>query len=407
MKIVQINAVYKASSTGRTTLEMHNALRTMGHESYVFCCNMHNPIDNVFRVGCLLDHKIHALCSRIFGLQGFFSFMATRRLIAHLRSISPDIVILRNLHNNYVNFPMLLKYLDGAGCGVIDVLHDCWSFTGHCSYYTKQNCSKWQKECQNCQYLSEGNKSYFFDNSLAIFRMKRRRFSKLKNLAVVGVSKWITNEAKKSPIFDNAKLIIPIYNWINLEVFKPREASELRTKLNIALNQFVVLGVSQGWSPQKGLLNFISIAKRMPDIMFVMVGNMAKNMTLPSNIISIPPTSSIDELCQYYSMADVFLNFSVQETFGKVTAEAVSCGTPVIVNDATATPELCGEGCGYIIHNNDEDAAISAIKIIESKGKGNYTDKCRKFAVDNFDMGKGIEKYMQVFQQLHGFKDKP
>ena len=106
-------------------------------------------------------------------------------------------------------------------------------------------------------------------------------------------------------------------------------------------------------------------------------------------------------------MADVFLNFSVQETFGKVTAEAVSCGTPVIVNDATATPELCGEGCGYIIHNNDEDAAISAIKIIESKGKGNYTDKCRKFAVDNFDMGKGIEKYMQVFQQLHGFKDKP
>lgn len=400
MKIVQINAVYKARSTGRTTLEMHNALREMGHESYVFCCNMHNPVDNVFRVGCLLDHKIHALCSRIFGLQGYFSFMATRRLITHLRSISPDVVILRNLHNNYVNFPMLLKYLDGAGCGVIDVLHDCWSFTGHCSYYTKQNCSKWQNECHNCQYLSEDNKSYFFDNSSAIFRMKRRRFNKLKNLAVVGVSKWITNEAKKSPIFDNAKLIIPIYNWINLEVFKPRDASELRTKLNIAPNQFVVLGVSQGWSPQKGLLNFISIAKRMPDIMFVMVGNMAKNITLPSNIISIPPTSSIDELCQYYSMADVFLNFSVQETFGKVTAEAVSCGTPVIVNDATATPELCGEGCGYIIHNNDEDAAISAIKIIESKGKGNYTDKCRRFAVDNFDMGKGIEKYLLVFQQL-------
>lgn len=400
MKIVQINAVYKARSTGRTTLEMHNALREMGHESYVFCCNMHNPVDNVFRVGCLLDHKIHALCSRVFGLQGYFSFMATRRLITHLRSISPDVVILRNLHNNYVNFPMLLKYLDGAGCGVIDVLHDCWSFTGHCSYYTKQNCSKWQNECHNCQYLSEDNKSYFFDNSSAIFRMKRRRFNKLKNLAVVGVSKWITNEAKKSPIFDNAKLIIPIYNWINLEVFKPRDASELRTKLNIAPNQFVVLGVSQGWSPQKGLLNFISIAKRMPDIMFVMVGNMAKNITLPSNIISIPPTSSIDELCQYYSMADVFLNFSVQETFGKVTAEAVSCGTPVIVNDATATPELCGEGCGYIIHNNDEDAAISAIKIIESKGKGNYTDKCRRFAVDNFDMGKGIEKYLLVFQQL-------
>ena len=39
MKIVQINAVYEYSSTGRTTMEMHEYLRSIGVESHVFCTN--------------------------------------------------------------------------------------------------------------------------------------------------------------------------------------------------------------------------------------------------------------------------------------------------------------------------------------------------------------------------------
>ena len=400
MKIVQINAVYRLSSTGRTTFEMHTFLKANGHESFVFCCNEHNPADNVYRVGCLLDHKIHAFCSRIFGLQGYFSHLATHQLIKHLSRISPDIVILRNLHNNYLNIPLLLTYLEHIQCGVINVLHDCWSFTGHCSYYSNENCEKWKTQCHHCQLLSTGNRSFFLDNSSKIFTMKKHSFNALNNLAVIGVSKWISNEGKQSPVFDNAKLIKHIYNWINLDVFKPRDTSEIRNRLNIEPNQFVALGVSQGWSERKGLFHFIRLANKLVDVKFVMVGTMPKDIKLPSNILSIPQTSSVIELSQYYSMADVFMNFSVQETFGKVTAEAVSCGTPLIVNDKTATPELCGDGCGYIIHNNNEDEAIVAIESIRKNGKLAYSDNCRKFAVDNFDMKKGINKYIEVFNLL-------
>lgn len=400
MKVVQINAVYKTSSTGRTTFEMHNALRGRGIESYVFCCNYNIPSENVFVVGNNFDHKLHALNSRIFGLQGFFSYMSTKALINKIKLIDPDIVILRNLHNNYLNVPLLLKFLSSIDCGVIDVLHDCWSFTGHCCYYTEINCSKWQTKCNECKLLKTGNKSFFFDNSTKIFNMKSKYFSSIKKLAVIGVSKWISDESKKSPIFSNAICKKYIYNWINLDIFKPKDTSSLRSKLGLSINQFVAIGVSQAWSARKGLNNFISIALKKPDILFIMVGSMPDNIKLPDNILSIPQTSSVDELSSYYSLADVFINFSVQETFGKVTAEAVACGTPLIVNDTTATPELCGEGCGYIIHNNSEDEALAALDLIHSKGKEFYTNKCRLFAVDNFDMSKGIDNYIQVFTDL-------
>lgn len=44
MKVVQINAVYEYSSTGRTTMEMHEYLCSQGIESHVFCTNKSIPV---------------------------------------------------------------------------------------------------------------------------------------------------------------------------------------------------------------------------------------------------------------------------------------------------------------------------------------------------------------------------
>ena len=68
----------------------------------------------------------------------------------------------------------------------------------------------------------------------------------------------------------------------------------------------------------------------MPEITVVLVGTINEGIELPKNIITVPSTSSIDELAELYSSADVFITFSLEETFGKVSAEALSCGTPVI-----------------------------------------------------------------------------
>lgn len=406
MKIVQINAVYEYSSTGRTTKEMHEVLISRGFDSYVFCTNVHKPKENIYRVGFLLDYKLHAFLSRVFGLQGYFSHYSTKLLLRQLSEIHPDVVILRNLHANYINVPMLLDFLAKKNIVTVDVLHDCWSYTGHCCYYTEDGCDKWQTECHHCPILHKYNKSFFFDNSNKIFRMKKEGCEKLKNLAVVGVSNWIATEGKHSPVFSHARVVKCIYNWINLDIFYPRQTDDLRQKLGLTNQDFVVLGVSQKWSDYKGLNHFVKVANKMNDVKFLMVGYMPNGINLPINIISVPPLTSPNELAKYYSVGDVFLNFSIQETFGKVTAEALACGTPLIVNNATANPELCGNGCGFVIENNDYTQIITAIKTIRKKGKKAFADRCRSFAEDNFDRERGIDNYIALFKELISLKNE-
>jgi glycosyltransferase involved in cell wall biosynthesis len=49
-------------------------------------------------------------------------------------------------------------------------------------------------------------------------------------------------------------------------------------------------------------------------------------------------------MAQLYSAFDVLLAASYGEGFGIPVVEAQACGTPVIVSDFTAQPELCGAG---------------------------------------------------------------
>lgn len=405
MKIVQINAVYEYSSTGRTTMEMHEYLRSQGVESYVFCSNKCIPEENVFQVGNQWDYKLHSLMSRLTDGQGLYSKKSTRKMLKCLDEITPDVVLLRNLHANYIHFPSVLNYIAEKNIATIVVLHDVWTFTGHCCHYTEDNCDKWLTSCHHCPARSKYNKSWFWDNSASNFKKKRDLFGAIPRLTVIGVSKWVANEARKSPVFANAKHIDYIYNWIDLKKFYPRDANTIRNKLDLQ-GRFVVLSVAQGWSEDKGLFKIFEVAKQLPEDRFVLVGRVAYDGEMPENVISVGVTSSTDELAQYYSMADTLLVCSVQETFGKVSAEALSCGTPVIANNSTANPELCGNGCGFIIDNNDHEQMIKAINTIRKDGKSAYSNRCRSFAQDNFDKEKGINNYVALFSEMIKNKSK-
>ena len=399
MKVVQINAVYEYSSTGRTTTEMHEYLLSQGVDSYVFCSNKHMPEKKVYQVGNKFDYKLHSLASHLTDSQGLHSKGSTKQLLRQLETIQPDVVILRNLHANYIHYPSLLAYLSKNDIATIVALHDVWAFTGHCCYYTEDNCDKWLTGCGHCPALGKYNKSWFVDNSAANYKRKYALFRAIPRLAVIGVSKWVADEAKKSPIFANAKLIDYIYNWIDLNKFKPVDGSSIREKLEIG-NRFTILSCAQGWSEVKGLFKIVNVAQQMPEERFVLLGSMAYDGKLPENVISVGATANVAELAQYYSMADALLVCSVQETFGKVSAEALACGTPVIANHSTANPEIAGEDCGLSFNNNNVVEIIAAIRKMKAAGKSSYKDKCLRRAKEEFNFEHQIGKYMKLFEEM-------
>ena len=59
-------------------------------------------------------------------------------------------------------------------------------------------------------------------------------FEAIDRLAVIGVSDWITNEAKSS-FLSTAKIVQRIYNWIDLSEFYPKKNTEIRKKFAFIL----------------------------------------------------------------------------------------------------------------------------------------------------------------------------
>lgn len=403
MKVLQINVVNGILSTGRTTLELAQGLKAAGHEAYTAYAfpssEAEEHRDDHYRIGCYLDRKLHALCSRITGLQSYFSVMATLRLIHYMKVIRPDIVHLHNLHSNYINLKLLLSYLGRNRIPTVITLHDCWFFTGRCFHYTINKCDQWQTKCLHCPNNLNTSPSWFFDRSEKMWRDKKKYLQKIDRLAVVGVSDWISKEAEKS-FLNEAKYLIRIYNWINLDVFKPREESQLRQSLGLE-RDFVILGVAAVWGASKGINKFIWLSKRIPEnCKIILIGTMDKACSLPPGIISIPQTHDSSELVSYYSMSDVLVSMSLEETFGKVVAEAIACGTPAVVYNSTALPELVGNGCGYVTRDNTLKEILHGIEQIKANTKGHYTVCCREFAKKHFDMKKNMKEYLDLYQSL-------
>lgn len=398
MKVLQINAVSRISSTGRTSSEMADFLNQNGHEGFI-AYSAGLPYYNGYKIGSKLDTKLHGLFSRVFGLQAYFSKRATRKLLDYITDLKPDVVHLRNLHSNYINLKLLTNFLAKNDIPTVMTLHDCWFYTGKCTHYTTDNCFKWQTGCGGCPRLKKDNPSWFFDRTYKMHHDKKKWFSAIPRLAVMGVSDWITSEARKS-FLSSAKIITRIYNWIDLETFKPSDQTSLNKKLSLK-DKFIILGVASGWSNAKGLDKFIELAGKVSsDTTIVLVGGMNGNINLPANVIHINETHDTTELAQYYSLADVYLHLSLEETFGKTIAEAMACGTPAVVFDSTACSEVVGNDCGIVVSPNDMEAVYKAVLEIKSSGKGKYAEKCIKRTFKCFNPKINMDQTLKLYQQL-------
>jgi len=401
MKVLQINAVGGIRSTGRLSSEIDDYLNANGHEGYQ-AYSYGKSGSHSYIIGSTLDHKTHAFLSHLFGLQAYFSHFSTMKLLKHIEKIKPDVVHLHNLHNNFINLKMLTSFLSKNKIPTLYTQHDCWGFTGKCGHFTVTDCYRWKTGCGECPRLKKDNKSWFFDRTHKMVRDKKKWFGSIPKLAVVGVSDWLTEHASKAPVFGNAISFRRIYNWVDLEKFKPLITStEEKERLLGLKDKFIILGVASGWGKDKGLESFLGLAKLLPeDMKIVLVGRMSSGVILPHNIVHIRETHNVDEMVEFYNMADVFVHLSPEETFGMVTAEALACGTPAIVLNCTANPEVVGEGCGYVAESDYAEEILTLINEVKSKGKSFFSEKCIAFARENFNKEDRIKDYINCYEEL-------
>ena len=332
MKVLQINSVCGVGSTGRIATDIHSMLTNQGHKSYIaFGRNLPENCNNTIRIGTKYDNYSHIALTRVSDKHGFGSKKATNEFIKEVEKLDPDIIHLHNIHGYYINIEILFEYLKKADKPVIWTLHDCWSFTGHCSHFDYVGCDKWKTGCFNCPEKKSYPASIVFDNSKSNYLMKKELFAGVKNMTIVTPSKWLAELVQKS--FLGEYPIKVINNGIDLDVFKPTK-SNFRKEHNLE-NKFIILGVASGWSQRKGFHHFIELSKKIKkDEKIIIVGLTEKQKkSLPHNIIGITRTNNIKELAEIYSVADIYVNLTLEDNFPTTNLEALACGTPVITFD--------------------------------------------------------------------------
>ena len=390
-----INSFCGIGSTGRICTDLAEMLEQKGHKVKIAYGRESVPPQYqkyAVRIGNDIDCKIHGIATRVFDRHGFASKNSTKEFLAWAEKYDPDVLHLHNLHGYYINIEMLFEWIKSRpNMKVIWTLHDCWAFTGHCSHFSYVKCNKWKNQCKNCPQKSEYPASCFIDNSENNFIRKRNAFTGVKNMTIVTPSKWLAGLVKQS--FLKEYPVKVIHNGIDTDVFKPTP-SNFRKKYHLE-NKKIILGVASTWDKRKGFEDFIKLAGMLDDTYrIVLVGLSAKQMRIiPDKIVGIMRTNNTKELAAIYTAADVFLNLSCEETFGLTTVEAMACGTPAIVLDKTALPEIVDYDVQKIIIDL-ECVPHRISKIINEDIKN---EKC----TFKYYKSKMLEKYINNYERLN------
>lgn len=192
---------------------------------------------------------------------------------------------------------------------------------------------------------------------------------------------------------------------------------EERTKLNIDKNSFVVIGVGQVQT-RKGVLDFIDVAKKMPDVQFIWAGGFSFGGITDGykelkKIVDDPPknvifTGIVDrtEMNVLYNVSDLLFMPSYNELFPMSILEAMNTHTPILLRDLELYTYILFD---YYIKGKNNEEFIK--KIEKLKNDSNYyklaTEKSKKghdfYSKENV-LDMWYEFYKKAYENKSGGK---
>ncbi|MBR2588931.1 glycosyltransferase [Candidatus Saccharibacteria bacterium] len=203
-----------------------------------------------------------------------------------------------------------------------------------------------------------------------------------------------------------------ISNGIDLSEFRPGKISEaIRKKYNIDITKPKLIYVGRV-DPEKSINisidAFYEVAKNIPDVEFLIVGDGIDRDNLKNQVANLGIESKVKflgrvmppDLQQIYRAGDVFVTASETETQGIVLIEAAATGLPLVAVDAGAVRELCqNKKNGILCQPGDvKGIARAIIKILSDKElKARYGKESLEIAKKH-DLNYTLSRFEEIYQ---------
>lgn len=404
MKILQVNCVYKKGSTGKITHDLHVGLKKSGIDSVV-CYGRGDLVqeDGIIRVCNDVYAQINKAISMVSGTMYGGCQHSTKKIEHIIEEEKPDIVHLQCINGNFLNIYKFISWLKKKQQKTVLTLHAEFMFTANCGHALY--CKKYNNGCQKCKNYKNITGSIFFNRTNHSWKLMFNAFADFENLIVVPVSPWLAERAKSSAIL-LGKPFETVLNGLDTKIFRHYRKEELEPLLlqyNLQRKKIVFHATpyfTEDIHHIKGGRYIIEIARRHPDVAFVVAGDMKKDIQLPANMIMLGKVSEQVQLAKWYSLSDVTLLASKRETFSMVVAESLCCGTYVVGFEAGGPETIAILEYADFIKYGDIEAMDKAVCLrLETEYDKALICKKARIVYSSETM---IKKYIHLYKMLMG-----
>ena len=304
------------------------------------------------------------------------------------------------IHLHWINAGMVnMKTLGKIDKPIIWTLRDMWPMTGGCHY--AMSCEKFTDRCGSCPQLGSN-----MDYDLSRFVFKRKARYLPPNMYLVGISNWISEQARRSTLFRDAD-VRTIYNNIDTTEFFPVDKQTARDLLGIRTEKKIVLaGCTSTKDEYKGFGKYLEALKSLDParyhLCFFGKLDQAVAESLGFDFTSFGYLHDSIALRLAYACADVFVAPSLMEAFGKTIAEAMACGTPVACFDATGPKDIVShQQDGYKAKPFDaQDLAAGIEWLAHAPDHEALCRNARKNVVAQFDSLVVARQYFDLYEEV-------
>ncbi|QAA31954.1 glycosyltransferase family 4 protein [Clostridium manihotivorum] len=233
---------------------------------------------------------------------------------------------------------------------------------------------------------------------------------------LVVVNPYFIDVLKSYKISESKITYIP--NFVSEENFYKYDgdkANLIKEKYNIPLDKFVVLGVGQVQT-RKGVMDFIEVAKNLPDVQFIWAGGFSFGSITDGykelkRIVEDPPKNvsflgivDRNEMNNVYNICDLMFLPSYNELFPMSILESMSLKIPILLRDLDIYKSILFDS--YIKGSNIEDF-IKTISALKDKRSDYYhwcneSSKCHEFYSKDYVLKLWEQFYDEIYAQKLG-----
>lgn len=317
------------------------------------------------------------------------------------------------IHLHWINQGMLslknLQKIFSSGKPIVWTMHDMWPCTGICHH--ARQCNKYEQECKNCPYLLNGGSPKDLSNK--VFHQKKELYNSCP-IIFVTCSRWLKEQAEKSALLDK-HTVINIPNPININLFKPRNKQEARTRCNLPTDkQIILFGSAKTTDKRKGMDYFIDscnlLAQKYPELKerigIAVYGKQSEQIVplLPFETYDLHYIGSEKELVNVYNAVDLYATPSLEENLPNTIMEAMACGVPCIGFNVGGIPEMIDHlHNGYVAeYQSVEDFANGIHWALTEEGYHNLSEEAARKVATTYSESTIAKKYIEVYNKVTG-----